>query len=41
MVEFILGYFLGIAVMCMFQITKEVEHEEKKTSNKEKKHRKD
>lgn len=40
MLEFAVGYLMGVATMCLFQITKEVDNGEKKTSYKEKKHTK-
>lgn len=40
MIEFCIGYLFGITTMCIFQIAKEVDNEEKKTSNKSKKHTK-
>ena len=40
MVEFAVGYLMGVATMCIFQIAKEVDNEEKKTSDKSKKHSK-
>ena len=36
MVEFIIGFFMGITVMCIMTVSKEVDNEEKKTSNKKK-----
>ena len=40
MVEFAIGYLMGVVTMCIFQIAKEVDNEEKKTSDKSKKHTK-
>ena len=40
MIELCIGYLLGITTMCLFQRSKEDDYEEEKTSNKEKKHRK-
>lgn len=36
MVEFIIGFFMGMTVMCIMAVSKEVDNEEKKTSNKKK-----
>ena len=38
MVEFAVGYLMGVVTMCIFKIAKEVDNEEKKTSDKSKKH---
>lgn len=40
MIEFCIGYLIGFITVCLFQIAKEDDYEEKKTSNKKKKHRK-
>ena len=40
MVEFAVGYLMGVVTMCIFQITKEEDNEEEKTSDKSEKHTK-
>ena len=41
MIEFIIGFYLGITIMCIFGVAQEVGNEEKKTSHKKKNTKKD
>ena len=36
MVEFIIGVYIGVTLMCILEVAKEVDNEEKKTSHKKK-----